>query len=210
MATPDDGPTRTKPGTRGAKTRARLMDAAREMLKTASPLDLTAIGVSRAAGTAPPSFYVYFADTRDLLLALAEEASAAMMAIGRHFEPPAMPPADPLAWAEALVEDFVARWDHHCEVLAFRNLEADRGDAGFDELRVASSLPVLNGLTDAMLAKRPQGTRRVDVFAEAVIHYAVLERIATIERTTQANRLQPHHYKAAMARMIATAIAGQG
>lgn len=206
MATTDITPTRTRPGTRGAKTRARLMDAARQMLKTCSPLELTAIGVSRSAGTAPPSFYVYFADTRDLLFALAEEASAAMIAIGRHFEPPAMPPADPLSWATALVEDFVERWDHHCEVLAYRNLEADRGNARFDELRVASSLPVLNSLTDAILANRPKGSRRVDVFAEAVIHYAVLERIATIERTTLPNRLQPRHYKAAMARMIATAI----
>jgi AcrR family transcriptional regulator len=208
MATSPDVPTRAKPGTRGAKTRSRLMDSARTMLKTASPIELTAIAVSRAAGTAPPSFYVYFADTRDLLLALAEDASEAMKALGRHFEPPAMPPADPLAWAEAFVEDFVATWDHHCEVLAFRNLEADRGDARFDELRVTSALPVLNGLTDAMLVARPAGSRRVASFAEAVIHYAVLERIATVDRTTQPIRLQPHHYKSAVARMIAAAVGG--
>jgi len=127
------------------------MDAAREMLKAASPIELTAIAVSRADGTAPPSFYVYFADTRDLLLAI-------------------------------------------------RNLEADRGDRAFDELRVDSSLPLLNGLADLIRAARPSGTRRVEAFSEAVIFYAVLERIATIERTTQ-----PKHYKAALARMIAAA-----
>jgi AcrR family transcriptional regulator len=132
------------------------MDAAREMLKAASPIELTAIAVSRADGTAPPSFYVYFADTRDLLLAI-------------------------------------------------RNLEADRGDRAFDELRVDSSLPVLNGLADLIRAARPSGTRRVEAFSEAVIFYAVLERIATIERTTQPIRLQPKHYKAALARMIAAA-----
>jgi AcrR family transcriptional regulator len=182
------------------------MDAAREMLKSASPIELTAISVSRAAGTAPPSFYVYFADTRDLLLALATDASEAMKAMGRHFEPPALPAADKQAWAEDFVQDFVGTWDAHCEVLAIRNLEADRGDRAFDELRVDSSLPVLNGLTDHMLARRPAGTRRVDVFSEAVIYYAVLERIATIERTTQPIRLQPRHYKAALARMIAEAV----
>jgi AcrR family transcriptional regulator len=132
------------------------MDAAREMLKAASPIELTAIAVSRADGTAPPSFYVYFADTRDL-------------------------------------------------VLAIRNLEADRGDRAFDELRVDSSLPVLNGLADLIRAARPSGTRRVEAFSEAVIFYAVLERIATSERTTQPIRLQPKHYKAALARMIAAA-----
>lgn len=183
------------------------MAAAREMLKTASPIELTAIAVSRAAGTAPPSFYVYFADTRDLLLALAAEASEAMKALGRHFETP--PGTDGPGWAEGFVNDFVQTWDAHCEVLAFRNLEADRGDRAFDELRVDSSLPVLNGLTDAMLATRP-GARRVDVFAEAVIFYAVLERIATVERTTAPIRLQPKHYKAALARMVAQAVGQPG
>lgn len=132
------------------------MDAAREMLKAALPIELTAIAVSRAAGTVPPSFYVYFADIRDLLLAI-------------------------------------------------RNLEADRGDRALDELRVDSSLPVLNGLADLIRAARPSGTRRVEAFSEAVIFYAVLERIATSERTTQPIRLQPKHYKAALARMIAAA-----
>jgi AcrR family transcriptional regulator len=182
------------------------MDAAREMLKTASPIELTAIAVSRAAGTAPPSFYVYFADTRDLLLALATDASEAMKALGRHFEGAAEPGRNSQAWADAFVRDFVETWDAHCEVLAFRNLEADRGDRAFDELRVESSLPVLNGLTDAMLATRSKSSRRVDVFAEAVIFYAVLERIATVDRTTASIRLQPKHYKAALARMIAMAV----
>lgn len=206
MAMSSEGSTRPKPGLRGQKTRSRLMDAAREMLKTASPIELTAIAVSRAAGTAPPSFYVYFADTRDLLLALAAEASEAMKGLARHFEAKPGPAADSEAWAEAFVTDFVATWDAHCEVLAFRNLEADRGDREFDELRVDSSLPVLNGLTDAMLAQRPAGTRRVDVFAEAVIFYAVLERIATVERTTAPYRLQPKHYKAGLSRMIAKSV----
>ncbi len=182
------------------------MDAARGMLKTASPIELTAISVSRAAGTAPPSFYVYFADTRDLLLALAADASEALKGLGRHFEDGARAGRNSREWAVGFVQDFVETWNAHCEVLAIRNLEADRGDSAFDELRVESSLPVLNGLTDAISATRPEGSRRVDMFAEAVIFYAVLERIATVERTTAPVRLQPKHYKAALARMIAKAV----
>jgi AcrR family transcriptional regulator len=210
MAEPANGaPTpvagRVKPGSRGAQTRARLMAAAREMLKSASPIELTAVAVARGAGTAPPSFYVYFTDTRDLLLALAEEAADDLKALGRHFAGP-WPPADPLAWATRFVEDFVATWSLHNEVLATRNLEADRGDVAFDESRVQSCLPVLNGLTDRMVEVRPEETRRVDVFAEAVIFYATLERIASITGHTPDYRLQPKHYKAAMARMIARAV----
>lgn len=184
------------------------MAAARKMLKAASPIELTAIAVSRAAGAAPPSFYVYFADTRDLLLALSEEASNELKALTRHLETP-WPAGEAEAHAEAFVADFVSTWDSHCEVLAIRNLEADRGDPRFDESRVQSSLPVLTALTDRFVEARP-GMRRVDCFAEAVIYYATLERIATIEKTTQAHRLQPRHYKAALARMIAQAVTPPG
>ncbi len=194
-----------KPGSRGALTRARLMAAARRMLKASSPIELTAVAIARDAGAAPPSFYVYFTDTRDLLLALAEEAAAELMTLGRHFEAP-WPPAEPLLWATGFVEDFVGIWDRHNEVLAMRNLEADRGDAAFDESRVQSCLPVLNGLTDRMVEAQQAGMRRVDVFAEAVIFYATLERIAGITGHVPSHRLQPHHYKAAMARMLAKAV----
>lgn len=198
-------PARPKPGSRGAHTRARLMQAARAMLKSSSPIELTAIAVARGAGSAPPSFYVYFTDTRDLLLALADEAAADIAALARHCEAP-WPPADPLAWANRFVDDFVATWSSHSEVLAIRNLEADRGDAAFDEARVQAALPLLTALTDRMVEAQPEGMRRVDLFAEAVIFYATLERIASITGNTPEYRLQPHHYKAAMARMIAKAV----
>lgn len=174
------------------------------MLKSASPIELTAIAVSRAAGSAPPSFYVYFADTRDLLLALAEEASAAMVALARHVDV-AWPPDEADARARAFVDDFIATWDSHCEVLAVRNLEADRGDPTFDEMRVQSSLPVLTALTDRFEAARP-ADKRIECFAEAVILYAALERLATVDKTTQKHRIQPRHYKTALARMIAQAM----
>lgn len=181
------------------------MQAARDMLKSSSPIELTAIAVARGAGSAPPSFYVYFTDTRDLLLALAQEAAEELAALAGHFAAP-WPPADPLAWATRFIDDFVATWAAHNEVLAIRNLEADRGDLAFDESRVNASLAVLTALTDRMVEARPKDMRRVDLFAESVIYYATLERIATITGHTPAHRLQPHHYKAAMARMIAQAV----
>lgn len=198
-------PARAAPGRRGAATRTRLMAAAREMLKSASPIELTAIGIARAAGVAPPSFYVYFADTRDLLLALSEEAATELAALARHFEV-AWPPEDLHGWATAFVEDFVATWSGHGDVLAARNLEADRGDPAFDDSRVNASLPVLEALCGRILDGRPAGSRRVEAFAEAVIHYAVLERLASVEGRTRPIRLQSHHYKAAMARMLSATL----
>jgi AcrR family transcriptional regulator len=195
---------RASPGRKGAVTRARLMNAARAMLSECSPLDLTAIAVSRTAGTAPPSFYVYFADIRALMLALAEEAADSLIAVADVFAVD-WPPPDIQSWAVQFVERFIAVWRANAEVLAFRNLEADRGDIAFDASRVRSSLPILTALTDRMIEAYPPGAapRRVDCFAEAVILYASMERLAATTLVERAEQLQPRHYVAAFSRMIA-------
>jgi len=184
------------------------MDAAQTMLKTRSPLDLTAIAVARAAGAAPPSFYVYFADVRALMLALSDSAADSLMAVADAFAVD-WPPPHPNAWATDFVTAFVAAWCANAEVLAYRNLEADRGDVAFDASRVQSSLPILTALTDRMMAAYPAGQspRRVECFAEAVILYAGMERLAAVSLVTRPGQLQPHHYVAAFARMIANAVA---
>ena len=197
---------RAQPGRKGAATKARLMQAARTMLKTCSPLDLTAISVSRAAGTAPPSFYVYFADVRALMLALADDAADSLIGVSKAFEQE-WPPDALEDCAAAFVQDFIAVWRANADVLAYRNLAADRGDTEFDESRVRSSLPILSALTDRMLAAWPADTapRRVELFAESVILYASMERLAATSGVDRPDQLRPDHYIAAFARMIANA-----
>ena len=184
------------------------MDAARAMLKDCSALELTAISVSRRAGTAPASFYVYFADVRALLLALADDAAESQLAVASAFQV-AWPPEDLAAWAAAFVQDFIATWRANAAVLGYRNLEADRGDRDFDASRVRSSLPILAALTDRMLAAYPAGEapRRVECFAEAVILYASLERLAATSLVERPDQLRPDHYVAAFVRMIVNATA---
>lgn len=198
---------RAAPGRKGAATRARLMAAARDIIRDQSPMALTAISVSRKAEVASPSFYVYFSDVRALMLALAEECAASLLAPAAAFDIP-WPPEDLLGWATDFVEDFVKAWRVNAEILLYRNLEADRGDIAFDDARIRAGLPVLIPLTDRMLAAFPAGEapRRVDCFAEAVILYASLERFAAASLLPRKNQLQPHHYVAAFARMIASSV----
>lgn len=198
---------RATPGRKGAATRARLMAAAREIIRDQSPMALTAISVSRNAGVASPSFYVYFSDVRALMLALAEDSAESLIVPAAAFDTP-WPPDDLLGWSTEFVEDFVAAWRANAEILLYRNLEADRGDLAFDDARIRAGLPILTALTDRMIAAWPEGEapRRVDCFAESVILYASLERFAAASLLPRKNQLQPHHYVAAFARMIAAAV----
>jgi len=199
--------TRPAPGRKGAKTRARLLTAAREMLRDLSPLELTVVSVSRRAGTGAPSFYVYFNDIRDLMLALSNEVAAEPSAVVAHIGCD-WPPPDLKAWCDRFVALFVESWQADAAILSYRNLEADRGDPDFDDSRVRASLPVLEALTARMLEAHPEGSRprRVDAFAEAVLFYAGLERLAAASQVTRPNRLHPRYYAAAFARQLFRAL----
>ena len=58
-----------------ASTRARLLDAALEILDDEGEAGLTTTAVTRRAGVAQPTFYGHFADVDDLLGALIEEVA---------------------------------------------------------------------------------------------------------------------------------------
>ena len=199
--------TRAAPGRKGARTRARLLAAARDMLVDVSPLDLTVVSVSRRAGTAPPSFYVYFADIRDLMLALAEEVASESSGLAPFFDC-GWPPDNLKSWCDGFVQSFIAAWQADCAIHVYRNMEADRGDPDFDNVRVRASLPVLEALTDRMLAAHPPeaGPRRVEAFAESVILYAGLERLAGLSPTPQPSRLHTRHYAEAYSRILSAAV----
>lgn len=57
---------------RGNATRSELMDAGLRVLQTKSILDTTVDDIVREAGVARGTFYIYFTDKYDLLMALAE------------------------------------------------------------------------------------------------------------------------------------------
>jgi AcrR family transcriptional regulator len=117
-------------GRKGIETRRRLMNAARGLLDVTSPIAVTVAAIARAAGTSTGTFYVYFDDVNDIVLALAQEASADLGAVHEALE----------AWhgglsadagAERFVRSFRAYYDAHRAILSIRNMEGDRGDERF-------------------------------------------------------------------------------
>src|SRR5215831_10649719 len=110
-------------GRRGALTRRRLLQATGELLETHGVRDLRVVDIARAVGSSPATFYQYFRDVEDAVLALAES-------VGENLAPITEPLArswldgDGLASARELVSQFIQYWDAHRAVLRTRNLAA--------------------------------------------------------------------------------------
>ncbi len=166
-------------GRKGMETRQRLMEGARRLLAGASPFELTAVSISKEAGVRPATFYVYFDDVQDVLFALSRAAGLEFVTLlqDEHlFDEPDKLESD----AHRFIALFNGAWDRHSPILLYRNLEADRGDLRFYDLRIESALPIVETLAFAIARTWPPGhpADLVESHAEAVVLFAAIERMA--------------------------------
>ena len=190
-------------GRKGLESRAKLMDAARRLLETHSPVEVTAVAIAAEAGTSPASFYMYFDDTKDILYALSEVAGQAMAAIHPIFDEP---------WVEEnleqrardVVQAIANVWAEHRQVLRFRNMEADRGDPRFEALRMSTYIPFIERFAQRILTINPAGEnrRRADAYAEATIFHAAMERLCATDPEVMERGLGQKRMNAALVRLI--------
>lgn len=174
----------TELGRKGSRTRRRLMDAAGALLEDQSPVTLTPRGIARAANTSAATFYVYFQDVTDIVRALAEEANddlddvLAMLAEWLDH-------GDVRKGATAFVDTFHAHWDKYRTILAIRNLEADRGNVPFRQMRRAAGARVITPLARILAAAHsgePKYTADI-ALARATVLFAAIERLAAAAET---------------------------
>jgi len=170
-------------GRKGVETRLRLMDAARKLLVEHSPMELTAVSIAKEAGTSSPTFYIYFEDVREIMLALSEQASADLVEVHHVLEEDWDPELFDLQQAEKVVNTFNSVWDRHRNILRFRNLEADRGDQRFLDQRIRSSIRVIDRFVDRIMAAYPREQRpsRGDAYAEASALFSAMEGLAAFD-----------------------------
>lgn len=190
-------------GNKGMETRRTLMAATRRLLDRESPLNVTAASISKEAGTAPATFYVYFDNVEDVLWALCDSISQDTSDL--------FPSPDTLRVDERLEEDALAFikgyseiWGRHGPLLLFRNLEADRGNKRFNQLVLRIALPILQGLTDRIVeANAPdQPVTRSEANAEAVVLIAAMDRIAAAIHLYPEDSLMPDVLQRAQARVL--------
>ena len=162
-------------GKRGAATRRRLLDATGELLESNGLRDLRVVDIARAVGTSPATFYQYFRDVEEAVLALAEavgEQTAPLVRAPRRAVDAATPG---LESARRLVDGFLLYWDEHRAVLRTRNLAAQEGDQRFRDVRNASLQPITEGLSRKVAEN---GVAGLAPYAAAAALVAMMERMA--------------------------------
>lgn len=159
-------------GQRALKKRRQLMDATAQLLKKHTLRDLRVVDIARAVGTSPATFYQYFKDVEDVVLQLAEEATAKMPSLTLMFEG-AWEGEQGLRKSRDIVAAFIQYWDEHGAVLRVRNTAADEGDARFLAIRSQATTPLLNAITQKM----ETGSKTMKPLAAAVAMGAILDRL---------------------------------
>jgi AcrR family transcriptional regulator len=170
-------------GQRALKKRRQLMDATVELLRKRSLRDLRVVDIAREVKTSPATFYQYFQDVEDVVLHLAEEATAKMPSMVKLFEGD-WSGEEGLQKSRKVADAFIRYWDEHGAVLRVRNVAADEGDARFLAVRSKATTPLLGAMTQQMdrqhklQGKKPQ----IKPMAAAVAMGAILDRLSAYRK----------------------------
>lgn len=174
-------------GRRGAATRNRLLEATNELLETHGVRDLRVVDIARRVGTSPATFYQYFRDVEDAVLALAVEVGEDVAPIEEMLGRP-WSESDGLDTARELVESFIEYWDAHRAILRTRNLAAQEGDRRFRDVRNAALRPLREGLAAKVEEGQRAGRVPADLspIAAASALASMLERMAAFHSDLEA------------------------
>ena len=165
-------------GQRAQQTRRRLLDATAALLREHGVFDVKVIDVAREIGSSPATFYQYFSDVEDAVLALSLELMELVAPIVAQLDAD-WTGDDGDALVRRLVSDYVDFWDAHGPVLRILLLRADEGEPRFRQIRRDYNAPFMA----AMVAKvrRAQAEQRLvatlDAEATAGAMLAVLDRL---------------------------------
>lgn len=164
-----------KLGRKGLETREKILSATKEILDIAPSGKLTPSSITRRAGLASQSFYLYFENVKEVLLALCEETVAEMPPIVSLFKAAVASGHEPdmMAFVRAHYE-FSRR---HLPLFTLRNYFSDNADLRFYSVRARCSIPILNELARVMAERGDISEARAK--ARAVVVIAGLERMST-------------------------------
>jgi AcrR family transcriptional regulator len=167
-------------------TRARLCNAASRLIEQKSLRLITVSELTALAGVAPSTFYIYFADVDGAVLALLEDAQAAMPDLAATTS--AISPERPEPGVRTLLTQYLAFWDQNYALLRIRNLAADEGEARFRDARGKMLGPLLFALAEKIAEIRgDELSKRTPALAIASVISGSMERLASFIRFRHAS-----------------------
>lgn len=177
------GPSGRPLGPRARRTRQRLLDATRELLRERGAREVSVARIARAANTSPATFYQYFGDAREAALRLAERAADEVPAVLARIDG-SWRGRRGLETARAIAAAFVDHGDAHRAVLRVRNLAADEGDRRFERVRRRALAPVVEHLAARIRESQARGRLPAGPHpaATAAALASILERLAACQK----------------------------
>ncbi len=171
---------RRTPGSRGQATRQRLLDQTLALLDKNGFRELRVADIAREAGTSPATFYQYFGDSEDAILALLDrlvaDVDTELLGCAERYRV-SPEPAALATFTRQLADGFLAVWSTHRSLI--RVIELQDGEAGARLKDVRRTL--LNDITDSLeaiiasfspdhAAARPQSFVLIAMLANVAAH----------------------------------------
>ncbi|HYU65958.1 MAG TPA: TetR family transcriptional regulator [Jatrophihabitantaceae bacterium] len=196
-------------GERALATRRRLLDATESLLERDGVRDLKVVDISREVGSAPATFYQYFADIDSAILALADEAAEDSKELIDMLDPVWSDAAD-IGRARAFLDAYVAHWRARHAALRIANLRADEGDERFRKSRVKAYLVLLDRMIAIVTAAQKAGRidKSLDSYTIAVSTQAMLDRLMSYETSPRSRQARQRLDFDSVARMLFQALTG--
>lgn len=197
-------------GRRAQATRRKLLDATAELLETRGLLDLTVVEIARQVGTSPASFYQYFQNVEEVVLALSDE-------VGEELGELAVLVAEPwrgrIGWdlCRELVRRFIDYWDEHRAVLRIRDLAAQEGNTRFREQRIQSLSLITDRLTEKIAEAQQAGkvADEITPYAAASALVAMMGRMAAYHADLETRGFTRDDMVETVARIVFQTVTGR-
>lgn len=198
-------------GKRGAATRLRLLEATAKLLESHGVRDLRVVDIAREVGTSPATFYQYFRDVEEAVLALTAEVGEQLAPVDDLLRPSWTGPSG-LDSARAMVEAFMGYWDEHRAVLRTRNLAAQEGDQRFRQVRNNSLRPLMEHVASAVSDSQAAGrvSAEISPMAASAALVALLERMAAFHRDLETLGVTRADVVETTARIVHQTVTGGG
>ena len=168
-------------GAKGQQTRQRLLDATAELMQTKKLRELTISDITRRAKTAISTFYLYFPDASEAVLAVTRAVSQSTPELLELIDAP-WAEHEIAAKAEAFALSYAEHWQRNKAVFRVRNMAADEGDARFSNVRRHAIAPLIAALARRIEANQAAGHVPADLhpYSAAGALLAMLERLSSV------------------------------
>jgi AcrR family transcriptional regulator len=201
------------PGQRGLATRQKLLGQTRSMLADTPYRDLKVVDIARGSGTSPATFYQYFTDAEEALLALAED----LVTEGRDRLTRPVLEGD---WSDSgayetcdeVAATFLEFWDDHGSLMAVIDLAALEGDDRFRNIRSGLLNAFTEAIGDVARAKQAAGNLPADLdpLATAAVLVAMLAHVSGHRYGIEAYGTSTGAIRRSMARLLYSGVTGSG